>query len=78
MPGSPYRLIDLMRPMPEGRGIAIASTAIARPLRRDFVSTVIVGAKRPDQLAPNLAASDVVRAPEEIALLDAASALEPE
>lgn len=73
-----YRLIDLMRPMAESRGIGIASIAIAWLLQRDFVSTVIVGAKRPDQLAQNLAASDVVLAPEEIALLDAASALKPE
>jgi len=73
-----YRLIDLMRPMAERRGIGIASIAIAWLLQRDFVSTVIIGAKRSDQLAQNLAASDVVLAAEEIALLDAASALKPE
>jgi len=73
-----YRLIELMRPMAESRGIGIASIAIAWLLQRDFVSTVIIGAKQSDQLAQNLAASDVVLAAEEIALLAAASALKPE
>ncbi|MBT2186716.1 aldo/keto reductase [Sphingobium nicotianae] len=73
-----YALIDLMRPMAEGRGIGIASIALAWLLQRPFVSSVIVGATRPEQLAQNLAASDVALTPAEIAALDEASALGPE
>lgn len=73
-----YRLIDAMQPMAERRGIGMAAIAIAWLLQRDFVSSVIVGATRPDQLAQNLAASDVALEAGEIALLDAASALRPE
>ncbi|MBN8830766.1 MAG: aldo/keto reductase [Sphingomonadales bacterium] len=73
-----YRLIDIMGPMAESRGIGLASIALAWLLQRPFVSAVIMGAKRPEQLAQNLAASDVELTSEEIAALDEASALKAE
>ena len=73
-----YTLIDLMRPMAQSRGVGIAAIALAWLLQRPFVSSVIIGATRPDQLAQNLAASDVVLTPDDIAALDAASKLRPE
>src|SRR6478735_753957 len=39
-----YRLIDLMRPMAEGRGVGVASIALAWLLQRPVVSSVIIGA----------------------------------
>jgi aryl-alcohol dehydrogenase-like predicted oxidoreductase len=42
------------------------------------VSSVIIGAKRPDQLADNLGAVDVAFSAEELARLDAVSKLAPE
>jgi diketogulonate reductase-like aldo/keto reductase len=45
---------------------------------RPFVTSVIIGARTREQLADNLAASDVQLATEHVAQLDAASALPPE
>lgn len=73
-----YNLIDLMRPMAESLGVGIASIALAWLLQRPFVSSVIVGATRPEQLSQNLAASDVELTTEDVAALDQASALKPE
>ena len=73
-----FRVIDAIRPIAERHGTAIASVALAWLLQRVFVSSVIVGAKRPDQLAENLAASAIDLSVEEIAQLDAASELPPE
>jgi len=73
-----YDLIDLMKPMAEGRGVGVASIALAWLLQRPFVSAVIVGATRPEQLAQNLAASEVELTVEEVARLTEASALKPE
>ena len=73
-----FRVIDAMRPIAQSHGVAVASVALAWLLQRPFVSSVIIGAKRPEQLAENLAASDIDLAPEQIAQLDAASELAPE
>ena len=64
--------------MAESRGIAVSAIALAWLLHKDVVASVIVGARRPDQLAENLAASDVVLTAEELAALDALGAPEPE
>jgi aryl-alcohol dehydrogenase-like predicted oxidoreductase len=59
-------------------GLSVARVALAWLLTRPFVTSVIIGAKNREQLADNLAASDVTLSPEHIAELDAASALPPE
>jgi aryl-alcohol dehydrogenase-like predicted oxidoreductase len=64
-------LVEAMRPMAENRGVAVSAIAIAWLLHQDVVSTVIVGARRADQLAENLAASDIELTAEELAQLDA-------
>jgi aryl-alcohol dehydrogenase-like predicted oxidoreductase len=73
-----YDCIDAMRVIAEGHGATIAQVAIAYILHKPFVTTVIVGAKRLDQLEDNLKAVDVKLTPEEMATLDAVSALPPE
>jgi aryl-alcohol dehydrogenase-like predicted oxidoreductase len=73
-----FRVIDAIKPIAKSHGVAIASVALAWLLQRSFVSTVIIGAKRPEQLAENLAASGIVLTPEQIAQLDAVSELPPE
>ena len=62
--------------MAERRG-RVPAIAIAGCFTR-FVSTVIVGARRADQLADNLAASDIELTGEELATLDALGAPELE
>ena len=71
-------LVETMRPMAESRGVKVPAIAIAWLLHQDVVSTVIVGARRADQLAENLAASDVELTADELAKLDALGAPEPE
>jgi aryl-alcohol dehydrogenase-like predicted oxidoreductase len=56
----------------------VARIALAWLLTRPFVTSVIIGAKDREQLADNVAATDVRLSPEHVAELDAASALPPE
>ena len=72
-----YDLIDAMKRMAEARGdgTTVARIALAWLLYQPVVSTVIVGAKRADQLADNLAACEVELAAAEIDELDKLSAL---
>ena len=73
-----FDLVEAMRPMAESRGVAVSAIAIAWLLHQEVVSTVIVGARRTDQLAENLAASEVELTGDELARLDALGAPEPE
>ena len=68
-------LVEAMRPMAAAKGVSVAGIALAWLLYQDVVSTVIVGAKRKDQLAENLAASEIELSAEELAKLDELSAL---
>lgn len=73
-----FDLVEAMRPMARARSVAVSAIALAWLLHKAVVSSVIVGARRPDQLAENLAASDVVLTSEELATLDALGEPEPE
>ena len=55
----------------------VAQIALAWLLHQPAVTSVIVGAKRREQLADNLAAADIELTAEDLAALDAASALPP-
>jgi aryl-alcohol dehydrogenase-like predicted oxidoreductase len=73
-----FDLVEAMRPMAEERGVSVAAIAIAWLLHQEVVSTVIVGARRAEQLGENLAASDVELTGDELSQLDALGAPEPE
>jgi len=73
-----YGVIDVMREIAQARGCTVAQVALAWLLAKPSVSTVIVGAKRLDQLSDNLGAAEVRLSPEDIERLDSASALAPE
>ena len=73
-----FDLVEAMRPMAESRGVAVSAIAIAWLLHQEAVSTVIVGARKADQLAENLAASDVELTAEELTRLNQLGAPEPE
>lgn len=62
--------VAAMRPMAAVRDVSVAAIALAWLLHQPVVSSVIVGAKRPDQLAQNLASSDVELTQAELAVLD--------
>ncbi len=70
--------VEAMRPMAEERDVGVAAIALAWLLHQPVVSSVIVGAKRADQLAQNLAASEIELSGEELAALDAIGRLDPE
>ena len=73
-----FDCIDAMRPMAEERGVSVAQIALAWLLHRRVVSSVIVGAKRLEQLQDNIAATNIDLTETELDLLDNVSALTPE
>ncbi|WDD91139.1 aldo/keto reductase [Burkholderia sp. FERM BP-3421] len=70
-----YDVIDAMRAIAAPRGVSVAQVALAWLLHQPVVTSVIIGAKRPDQLADNVAATAVQLSAEELATLDKAGAL---
>ena len=73
-----FRCVDAMRPIADRHGVSVAQVALAWLLSRPQVSTVIMGAKTPAQLADNLGASKVTLLAEDLKALDEVSALPPE
>lgn len=73
-----YDVIDAMRPIADAHGVSVARIALSWLLHQPVVTSVIVGAKRPDQLADNIAATQVALSADELATLDRASALPAE
>ncbi|MCY7315156.1 MAG: aldo/keto reductase [Rubrivivax sp.] len=70
--------IDAMRTIAQTHGVSVAQVALAWLLHQPQVTSVIVGAKRPDQLAENLAATQVALSAAELETLDAVSRLPAE
>ena len=73
-----FRCVDAMGPIAERHRVSVAHVALAWLLSRPQVSTVIIGAKTPDQLKDNLAASRLELSAEDLTALDEVSALPPE
>ena len=73
-----YDCIDVMRGIAETHGVSVARIALAWLLHQRAVTSVIVGAKRIDQLDDNIAATNVRLSDAELAELEAVSALPPE
>ncbi|MCB2067119.1 MAG: aldo/keto reductase [Erythrobacter sp.] len=76
--GLAEKAVAAMRPMAQARGVTVPAIALAWLLHQPATASVIVGAKRPEQLAQNLAATDVELTGEELAQLGAIGALDPE
>ena len=73
-----YDCIDAMRPIAQAHGVSVAQVALAWLLHQPQVTSVIIGAKRPEQLAENLAATQVALSDSELAALDEVSRLPAE
>ena len=73
-----WNIIDALRPVAQAHETSIARVALAWLLSRQAVTSVIVGAKRLDQLEDNLAAADLKLSGDDLARLDAVSELPPE
>ena len=73
-----FDCIDAMRPIAQAHSVSVAQIALAWLLHQPQVTSVIVGAKRPDQLADNLAATQVALSADELRALDEVSRLPAE
>jgi aryl-alcohol dehydrogenase-like predicted oxidoreductase len=70
-----WNILDVMSPIAKAHGCSAARLALAWLLAKPAVTSVIIGAKRPDQLKDNLAAMDLTLTQDELKQLDEASAL---
>lgn len=61
-----FDCIDVMRVIAEAKGVSVAQIALAWLLHQPVVSSVIIGAKRPDQLEDNIAATHIRLTEEEL------------
>ena len=73
-----WKILDVMRPIAQAHDCSPARIALAWLLLKPVVTSVIIGAKRLEQLQDNLAASDLHLSAEEVEQLDEISALPPE
>src|ERR1700691_3042326 len=73
-----WRILDVLRPIAKSHNTSVAGIALAWVLAKPFVTSVIIGAKRVEQLQENLASVEVQLTEEEIKKLDEVSALPPE
>lgn len=67
--------IDVMRAIADSKGVSVAQIALAWLLHQQAVTSVIIGAKRPDQLDDNIAATAIQLSEDELQRLDEVSAL---
>ncbi|UUZ87154.1 aldo/keto reductase [Paenibacillus sp. P26] len=70
-----YAIIDVLQDIAAARETTVARIALAWLLNQPAVTSVIVGAKRPEQLEDNLAASGIILTEDELTRLDEVSRL---
>lgn len=72
-----FRVLEKLRTIAALRDITVAQAALAWLLAKPAVTSILIGASKLNQLEDNLAAVDVALTEEEVADLDAATALAP-
>jgi aryl-alcohol dehydrogenase-like predicted oxidoreductase len=73
-----WKILDVMAPIAKAHGCSPARLSLAWLLAKPVVTSVIIGAKRLDQLEDNLAAVELKLTQDELRQLDEVSALPPE
>jgi aryl-alcohol dehydrogenase-like predicted oxidoreductase len=73
-----WKILDVMAPIAKAHGCSPARVSLAWLLAKPVVTSVIIGAKRNDQLQDNLAAIELTLTQDELKRLDEVSALPPE
>src|SRR6202049_1120953 len=73
-----WKILDMMAPIAKAHGCSPARLSLAWLLAKSAVTSVIIGAKRLDQLQDNLAAVELKFTQDELRQLDEVSALAPE
>lgn len=71
-------VIRVLRALAEAKGCSVAQLALAWLLHQEVVTTVIVGAKRVEQLQDNIGSTDIRLTGDELARLDAVTQLPAE
>ena len=73
-----YPIIDLLLEIGKEHGVSAAQVALAWMLRKKGVTSIIIGAKRVEQLKDNIASTELLLTEDEMLKLDQVSALAPE
>jgi len=73
-----WKILDVIAPIAKAHGCSAARISLAWLLTKPVVTSIIIGAKRLDQLKDNLAAVELQLTEDEIQQLDEVSALPPE
>jgi aryl-alcohol dehydrogenase-like predicted oxidoreductase len=73
-----WKILDVVAPIARAHNCSPARVALAWLLTRPVVTSVILGAKRLEQLQDNLAAVDLRPTDEEVRQLDEVSAISPD
>ena len=73
-----FNVVDMMREMAQEKNVTVAQIALSWLLHQPVVTSVIVGAKTPEQLADNLSAPEVRLSDEDLARLSKVSDLPAE
>ena len=69
------KCIEAMRAIGDRHGVSVARVALAWLLRQDVVASVIIGAKRAEQLTDNIAATSLALTADDMTKIDEASRL---
>ena len=67
-----------LKEIAESKNASVAQISLAWLLHKQGVTSLIIGARKEEQLIDNLGAADIVLSDEEIKQLDDVSALKPE
>jgi aryl-alcohol dehydrogenase-like predicted oxidoreductase len=73
-----YDIIDVMKAIGDARGASVAQVALGWLLHKKHVTSVIIGARTEQQLADNIAATQVELSADDMTKLDEVSKLKPE
>lgn len=73
-----FNALDVMQELSQEKNVSVAQIALSWLLHQPVVTSAIIGAKTPEQLADNLAAPDVTLSDDELARLNEVSELPAE
>ena len=73
-----YDILDVMRKIADNKGVTVAQIALSWLLHQPAVTSVIIGANKPEQLTDNLSSVDIKLDSEELNQLNEVSKLSPE
>lgn len=73
-----YDIIDVMAEIGKRHQVSVATVALSWVIKQPAITSTIIGAKNPEQLAANIAAVDLQLTPEDLQQLNEVSALTPE